>query len=305
MDYSGSDRDFIVRPVIPARDAERRTQPVEETNTSFHIESCTAPIGVYDSGVGGLTILSALRQELPQEDYIYIGDTAHIPYGNRSEAEVAELALRCCHFLLHQGVKLIVVACNTASQTALNVLRARYDHIPFVGVVPAVKPAARITRRGRIGVIATNQAARAAYLRQLIDNFAEGIEVEAVGCPELVALAEEGLFDGPVVEETLRRALHPMLDKGVDVIVLGCTHFPAFRPAIERIVGKQAQVIDSGAAIARRVRSILDTENAAHPEQAAGGGHLALWCSGDPVPFSQVASKLLGYQVSVKKAEIS
>jgi glutamate racemase len=267
-------------------------------------ESCTAPIGVYDSGVGGLTILSTLRQELPQENYIYIGDTAHVPYGNRSETEVAELALRCCHFLLQQGVKLIVVACNTASQTALNVLRARYENVPFVGVVPAVKPAARITRRGRIGVIATNQAARAAYLRQLIDNFAEGIEVEAIGCPELVMLAEEGLFDGPIVEETLRRALHPLLDKGVDVIVLGCTHFPAFRPAIERAVGKHVQVIDSGAAIARRVRSILDTENAAHPEQCAGG-RVALWCSGDPVSFSQVASKLLGYQVSVKKAEIS
>ena len=303
MKYNNSDRDFVVRPVVPAHDAERHTQPMTETNTSFLRESGTAPIGVYDSGVGGLTILSALRQELPQEDYIYIGDTAHIPYGNRSEAEVAELALHCCHFLLQQGVKLIVVACNTASQTALNVLRARYDHIPFVGVVPAVKPAARITRCGRIGVIATNQAARAAYLHQLIDNFAEGIEVEAIGCPELVTLAEEGQFDGPIVEETLRQALRPLLDKGVDVIVLGCTHFPAFRPAIERIVGKHVQVIDSGAAIARRVRSILDTGNATHPEQAAGE-HLALWCSGDPVPFSQVASKLLGYQVSVKKAEI-
>ncbi|HEY7414450.1 MAG TPA: glutamate racemase, partial [Ktedonobacteraceae bacterium] len=228
MQYSSSDRDFIVRPVIPARDAERSIHPVTETNTNFHIASCTAPIGVYDSGVGGLTILSALRQELPQEDYIYLGDTAHIPYGNRSETEVAELALRSCRFLLNQGVKLIVVACNTASQTALNALRARYD-MPFVGVVPAVKPAARITRCGRIGVIATNQAARAAYLHQLIDNFAEGIEVEAIGCPELVTLAEEGQFDGPLVEEALHRALRPLLDKGVDVIVLGCTHFPAFR----------------------------------------------------------------------------
>lgn len=288
--------------MIPARDAERSAEPVAEANTGFRVLRGTAPIGVYDSGVGGLTVLSALRQELPQEDYIYIADTAHCPYGNRNEAEVTELALRSCRFLIQQGIKLIVVACNTASQTALNTLRATYN-VPFVGVVPAVKPAARITRRGRIGVLATNQAAKAAYLRQLIDNFAEGIEVEAVGCPEMVTLAEEGQFEGPAVEETLRRALRPMLDKDVDVIVLGCTHFPALRPAIERMAGKHVQVIDSGAAIARRVHSILDTENGINPGRTTNG-QLAVWCSGNPTSFSQVASKLLAYKVDVKQAEI-
>src|SRR5579859_493117 len=181
-----------------------------------------APIGLFDSGAGGLTILSALRRELPYENYIYFGDTAHCPYGSRSDAEVIELSCQASQFLIDQGAKLIVVACNTASQAALNTLRATFS-VPFVGVVPAVKPAARATKKGRIGVAATNQAAKALYLRQLIDEFAEGIEVYAVGCPELVTLVERGELSGPLVEESLQHALAPLLEQEIDVLVLGCT----------------------------------------------------------------------------------
>lgn len=302
MDYSSLKDGAMVARVRPARDAERETPTLSQAQPGASNACQTAPIGVFDSGVGGLTILSALRQKLPQEDYIYIGDTAHVPYGTRSEAEVTELSLRACQFLIDQGVKLIVVACNTASQAALNVLRAT-SNLPFVGVVPAVKPAARITRQGHIGVMATNQTARATYLRQLIDNFAEGIEVEAVGCPELVTLAEQGQFTGPVVEETLQHCLQPMLAKGVDVIVLGCTHFPLMRPAIERLVGPHIQVIDSGAAIARRTYAILEAQDCLHPDSPEGG-HLDLRCSGDPEHFSEVASTLLGYPVTVRRANL-
>jgi len=250
-----------------------------------------APIGVFDSGVGGLTILSALRWELPYEDYVYFGDTLHCPYCTRGENDITELSLVANRFLIEQGVKLIVIACNTASQAALNTIRANFS-IPIVGVVPAVKPAARITKRGRIGVVATNQAVKAAYLRQLIDDFAEGIQVYAVGCPELVTLVEKGEFDGPRVEETLRHSLQPLLSQDVDVIVLGCTHFPALRPAIERIVGKNIQVIDSGAAIARRTHSILEAEGIMHPTNTYRG-KLQVWCSGNPQIFSRIASSLL------------
>jgi glutamate racemase len=162
-----------------------------------------------------------------------------------------------------------------------------------------VKPAARATKKGRVGVAATNQAAKALYLRQLIDEFAEGIEVFAVGCPELVSLVEHGELDGPVAEEVVRAALQPILKEDIDVIVLGCTHFPALRPVIERITNKRVQVIDSGAAIARRSRSVLETEALIRLVQPVdtSTGELNVWCSGNPRTFSTVASKILGYPV--------
>ncbi len=264
-----------------------------------------ASIGVFDSGVGGLTILSALREELPHEHYIYIGDTAHCPYGVRSDAEITALTTNACRFLIEQGVKLIVIACNTASQAALSALRTTFA-LPFVGVVPAVKPAAQATKRGRIGVAATNQAVKAAYLRHLIDNFANGIQVYAVGCPELVTLVERGELDGPEVEETLCHALFPLLSQDIDVIVLGCTHFPAMRPAIERVAGSHVRIIDSGKAIARRTHAVLEAEQTLRsvgPDRTHEGD-VQIWCSGDPVAFSKVAGKILGYPVVARQAPL-
>jgi len=204
----------------PARDAERSPHTLDQEKSVLSGKA-EAPIGVFDSGAGGLTILSALRQELPLENYIYFGDTAHCPYGTRSDAEIIELSIHVSRLLIEQGVKLIVVACNTATQAAINTLRATFSSIHFVGVVPAVKPAARATKKGRIGIAATNQAAKAIYLRQLIDEFAGGIEAFAVGCPELLTLVEQGELDGLEVEETVKQALHPILREDVDVIVLG------------------------------------------------------------------------------------
>ncbi len=288
--------------VYPARDAER-SQYIFDRERAEAAGKTEAPIGVFDSGAGGLTILSALRRELPYENYIYFGDTAHCPYGTRSDAEIIELTSRSCQFLLEQGVKLIVIACNTASQAALTSLRATFS-VPFIGVVPAVKPAARATRNGRVGVAATNQAAKAIYLRQLIDEFAGGIQVFAVGCPELVTLVERGEVDGPVVEEIVGHALDPLLKENVDVIVLGCTHFPALKPVIERVAGHHVQIIDSGAAVARRLHSILDTEALMRqiPSHGLSNGELRAWCSGDAATFSAVASKLLGYSVVANQA---
>jgi glutamate racemase len=314
--------------IHPARDAERsspeysrgdpcghpgNSQPCRHPGTRGHPDGLTdiqppweteAPIGLFDSGAGGLTILSALRRELPYENYIYFGDSAHCPYGSRSDAEVIELSCQASQFLIDRGAKLIVVACNTASQAALNTLRATFS-VPFIGVVPAVKPAASATKRGRIGVAATNQAAKALYLRQLIDEFAGGIEVFAVGCPELVTLVEQGELDGAVVEGVVRQALQPLLTENVDVIVLGCTHFPALRPVIERITAHRVQVIDSGSAVARRTHSVLDAETLIrHTNSASASGELQLWCSGSPATFSAVASKILGYPVVVTQATL-
>src|SRR5260370_9730881 len=232
----------------PARDAERSVHALDREKSESEGKA-EAPIGVFDSGVGGLTILSALRQELPGESYIYLVDTANGPYGPRSETEIIDLSVRISRFLIEQGVKLIVVACTTASQAALAALRATFPSIPFVGVVPAVKPAARATQKGRIGIAATNQASKAAYLRQLIDEFAGGIQAFAIGGPELGTLVEEGQFDGPLVEETVRQALEPILREYIHVIVLCCTHFPALRPVIARAAIRQAQIIHSGSAV--------------------------------------------------------
>jgi glutamate racemase len=261
-----------------------------------------APIGVFDTGAGGLTILATLRQELPGEDYIYFGDTAHCPYGERTEDDIIVLARQAMHFLIEQEVKLIVVACNTVSQAALSTLRAMF-HIPFVGVVPAVKPAAHVTKCGRIGIAATNRAVRSQYLQQLIQEFAADIQVSTVSCPELVELVERGEFDGPVVEETVRRNLLPLLSKGVDVIVLGCTHFPALRPVIERVVGEHVQIIDSGAAISHRTKAVLESTGLIRASSTEGV-HLQVWCTGDPSAFSQVASEILSYPVIARRAGV-
>ena len=287
----------------PARDSERspHTLDLEKSSLSGIAE---APIGVFDSGAGGLTILSALRQELPYENYIYFGDTANCPYGTRSDTEIIELSIQACRFLIEQGVKLIVVACNTASQAALNSLRATFTSIRFVGVVPAVKPAARATKKGRIGIAATNQATKAIYLQQLIDEFAGGIQAYAVGCPELVTLVEQGEIDGLAVEETVKQALQPIISEDVDVIVLGCTHFPALRPVIERVTYHKIHIIDSGTAVARRTHYVLDAEGLIQPTNSneAHMGNLKVWCSGDSEVFSNVANKLLGYSINAHQA---
>jgi glutamate racemase len=250
-----------------------------------------------------LTILKILRQELPGEDYLYFGDTAHCPYGLRSEEEITRLVTEASGFLVEQGAKLIVVACNAASQAALTRLRATFP-VPFIGVVPAVKPAASLTRTGRIGIIATNQAAQSAYLRQLISEFASGLEVATQGCSQLVTLVERGELETPAAEEGVRAALEPLLQRDIDVLVLGCTHFPALRSVIERVVGPGVQVIDSGAAIARRTHHVLEAEALARGQPMQAPGQLAIWCSGDPVAFSQVASQILGHPVHARQAPL-
>ncbi|HEU5349799.1 MAG TPA: glutamate racemase [Ktedonobacterales bacterium] len=266
-----------------------------------------APVGVFDTGVGGLTILKELLRELPDEHFIYFGDTGNCPYGVRPVAEIQELSRNAARFLLDHGVKIIVVACNTASVSALAYLRETFD-CPFVGVVPAVKPAAALTRTGRIGVAATEASARGDYLRKLIAEHANGVEVHAVGCPRLVILAEAGILDGPEAEEAIRGYVGPMLDVGIDTLVLGCTHFPAMREAFERVVGPEVTVIDSGAAIARQTRRVLSERGwLAHPgsvasEPRALTGADAVWCSGDPDAFARVASVVLGMPVDVHGA---
>lgn len=266
-----------------------------------------APVGVFDSGVGGLTILGDLLRELPGERFVYFGDTGNCPYGVREEEEIQRLALAGARLLLERGAKIIVVACNTASVSALAELRAAYAaySVPFVGVVPAVKPAAERTRAGKVGIAATEASARGTYLKRLIADHANGVRVFAQGCPDLVTLAEAGTLDGPAAEAAVRAYVQPMLDAGIDELVLGCTHFPAMRAVFERVAGPDVEVIDSGAAVARQARRVL----AQRGLLAAPGGkparaprppdtHDEFWCSGDPIRFARVASAILGHPIT-------
>jgi len=269
-----------------------------------------APIGVIDSGVGGLTILVELLRALPDERYIYYGDTGNCPYGVRPKTEIQLLAQNAAQLLLSHQAKLIVVACNAATVSAISVLRARFPEVEFVGVVPAVKPAAERSRAGKIGVASTEASARSDFLRQLIEQHAGGVEVLAVGCPRLVLLAEAGRLEGPEVEAVIREYIQPMLDAGIDTLVLGCTHFPAMRAAFQQVAGPDIEIIDSGEAIARRTRFLLTKHQmlAASGQETVGNMPRALtsndefWCSGEADHFGRVAEMILQQPVRARQA---
>lgn len=268
-----------------------------------------APIGVLDSGVGGLTILRELLRELPDERYVFFGDTGNCPYGVRSVAEIQALSLAATRFLLERGARVIVVACNTASVSALAELRATFD-VPFVGVVPAVKPAAAQTHTGRVGVAATEVSAHGDYLKQLIAEHAHGVEVFAEGCPRLVSLAEDGQLDGAETEAAVRGYVQPMLDAGIDVLVLGCTHFPAMRAVFERVAGPDVAVIDSGAAIARQTRRVIaragwQVATGPAPQPRAPRPDDEFWCSGDVARFERVSAAILGTPIHARSTSQS
>lgn len=228
------------------------------------------PIGVFDSGLGGLSVLLELRKMLPVEDVLYFADNAYCPYGLRGREEIQERSELISRLLLDQGAKAIVVACNTASAMAIEHLRSTFPGVPFVGLEPAVKPAARLTRTGKVGVLATPRTVAGERLRWLIETHANGIEVRTVAANGLVELVEVGTLSGPEVVAALEPLLDPMLAAGVDVIVLGCTHYPFLRAEIEAYVGERIPVIDSGVAIARRTRSVLQQSGRLHERDEVG-----------------------------------
>ena len=194
-----------------------------------------APIGVFDSGVGGLSVLRHLRAHLPHENFIYIADQAHVPYGRRPLADIRRLSENVVHFLLAHHVKLIVIACNTASGAALNSLRHTFPSLPFVGMEPAVKPAAAQTKSGKVGVLATAGTFESQRYLSLMNRFAKDVEVFENPCIGLVERIEDGQLDDDETAVLLRSCVEPMLAAGVDTLVLGCTHYPFIRPLLEQI----------------------------------------------------------------------
>lgn len=221
-------------------------------------------IGIFDSGVGGLTVLGALRERLPAEDYVYLGDTARLPYGTKSAATVQRYAVNSATHLQNHGIKLLVVACNTASSYALDELISR-STVPVIGVVEPGARAAVATGARRIGVIGTEGTVRSNAYQTALARLAPSVQVEAVACPLLVPLAEEGWGDHPVTDEVARHYLTPLLDWGVQTVILGCTHYPLLRPSLQRVAGPGVRLVDSATSVAETVA--LD-----HPELVTHNG---------------------------------
>ncbi|MDQ3655083.1 MAG: glutamate racemase, partial [Chloroflexota bacterium] len=249
------------------------------------------PIGVFDSGLGGLSVLREMRTLLLAEDVLYYADNAYCPYGIRSREEIQDRSERISRLLIGLGAKAIVVACNTASAMAIEHLRAEFPAMPFVGLEPAVKPAVKLTRSGKVGVLATPRTVTGERLRWLIETYANGIEVRTVAATGLVELVEAGTLSGPVVVETLRPLLDPMLEAGVDVVVLGCTHYPFLRAEIETYVGERVPVIDSGVAIATRTRVVLEQHGLLGDRGSAGS--VRMMTSAEAGPIDGVARLLM------------
>ncbi len=224
-------------------------------------ENLNSPLGVFDSGVGGLSVLRAIHKAYPREDILYVADQAHVPYGSRALDEVRTYSQGITEYLLAQGAKLIVVACNTASAAALYYLRRTFPEVPFVGMEPAVKPAVEHSRSGVVGVLATMATFQGALYASVIERFANGVTVLQDTCPGLVDQIESGHLDAPKTHAILETALQPMLAQGIDTIVLGCTHYPFVIPSIQKFVGPQVRVIDPAPAISRQVGRLLDNNN--------------------------------------------
>ena len=216
------------------------------------------PIGIFDSGLGGISVWQALHKALPSESLIYLGDGARCPYGSRTEAEVLRFTVEAVERLLAEGCKMIVVACNTATAVAIKTLRERYPDIPFVGLEPAVKPAALKTQTGVIGVLATERSLQGDHFRRAEAKYGADVKILKHVGEGFVEAVEQNEEQMPETAELVRKAVLPLVEGGADKIVLGCTHYPFLRDVIAGIVGDGVEIIDSSEAVARRVEALLD-----------------------------------------------
>lgn len=217
-----------------------------------------APIGIFDSGLGGLSVWHEIIRLLPHESVIYYGDGKNCPYGDKPAEQITEYALSAADYLIGKGVKLIVVACNTATAAAIDTLRETFDNIPIVGMEPAVKPAALSTRSGVIGILATAASINGRLFQDTSARFSHNIKIISAVGEGFVEIVENGMEQTPQTETAIRKVLEPILAQGADRIVLGCTHYPFLKSQIERIVNNpDVQILDSGAAIAKRVEFLL------------------------------------------------
>jgi glutamate racemase len=249
-----------------------------------------ATIGIFDSGVGGLSVLREVRARRPDINIIFVADQAHVPYGPRPLEQVRGFAAGITKYLVAEGAGLVLVACNAASAAALHYLRENFPQMPFVGMEPAVKPAANISSSGTVGVLATPATFQGMLYASVVERFAANVKVMTSTCPGLVQRIEAGDMGGPETRAILEEALQPMLDAGADAIVLGCTHYPFVIPLVQAIVGPGVKVIDPSPAVARQADKII-SENAPPSERV---GTVKFCTTGDPAAFGASLPMLVG-----------
>jgi glutamate racemase len=250
----------------------------------------SSPIGLFDSGIGGLSILREVQRQLPAESIIYLADQAHVPYGQRTLEEVRQLSFAIVEFLLEQGAKLITVACNTASAASLHALREQYPRIPFVGMEPAVKPAAEKTRSHTVGVLATPATFQGALFTSVVERFAKGVNVLQETLPGMVELIEKGEIESAETHRALEQGVRPLLEQGADTLVLACTHFPFIIPQLKKIVGEKVKVIDPSPAVARQIDRLLSQADLL--SKGTASLRIRYVTTGDPAHFAATLDRL-------------
>jgi glutamate racemase len=254
------------------------------------------PVGIFDSGVGGLSVLRAIRIELPTEDLIYVGDSGHAPYGDRSVEFITDRATVLTQFLIEQGVKAVVVACNTATSVAVSSLRERFD-VPIVAIEPAVKPAASRTRSRVVGVLATTGTLSSPNMAKLLANYGSDVEFLIQPCPGLADQVERGELDSEETRLLVKRYVRPLIDKGADILVLGCTHYPFVSRQIREVAGPEVDVIDPATAVARELRRRLDMSQLRRDGGSEGGEQF--WTTGGVDEVAPIIGQLWGKRVEV------
>ena len=274
-----------------------------DTNSKINISKppppnlpISATIGVFDSGVGGLSVLHHIRQRLPHARLIYIADSAHVPYGDKSAAFIKQRSLSLTRFLIEQGAHAIVIACNTATAAAISTLRTHFT-LPVIGMEPAVKPAVAVTRSGVVGVLATIGTLESARFAALLERYAGEVEIVTQSCPGLVEQVERGDLSGPQTRELVKRYTAPLLTRGADTLILGCTHYPFLVALIREVVGANIILVDTGEAVARQLQRRLQAEL---PVQTRGDISAQFFTSGDTVLAAHIMSVLWGEDIAVQ-----
>ncbi|MGH8550563.1 MAG: glutamate racemase [Methylococcales bacterium] len=269
--------------------------------TDFEAPDRSTPIGLFDSGVGGLSVARHIQRELPSERLLYIADSAYVPYGTKTAAEVEERAVKLSRYLIQRRVKALVVACNTATAAAITRLRSLHT-IPIIGMEPAVKPAVSMTRSGVIGVLATAGTLTSEKFTRLQTEFGQEVRIITQACPGLVELVEKGDLDGPETRQLAAEYLGKLISRGADTVVLGCTHYPFLLPLFRRISGPDIEILDTGLPVTREVRRQLEARNLVAARGKLGG--LEILSSGDLEVARTITSRLWGSPLNVKPLEL-
>ncbi len=272
------------------------TQVQQEPTESVQHANSQAPVGVFDSGIGGLSVVQHLRQELPNEEFLYLADSAYAPYGERSNEELISRSVKITEFFLSRGIKALVIACNTATAAAVAELRQRYPQLIIIGMEPGIKPAAARSESKVVGVLATRSTLQSEKFQKLSSQLAEETQTTFIpqACVGLVNQIEQGDLNSPAILELVRQYVTPLLEKNVDTLVLGCTHYPFVAPQIRAVIAEQLPnaektiyLIDTGEAVARRLRSLLEREGLLNLEPSKQTQHLEAWTTGQSLTLKR------------------